>query len=243
MTNLEEVVWCQEEPKNNGAWFFVERQIEEALTRPGKPGMRPAMPGAKPPPRPPPASPSATRRSRKRWSPTRWACDNGKAASRSDLQASDSCKETGTHGHRSQSPHARRIGHRGDHRRMAEAARRRRSKRDEPIASLETDKVAVEVPSPVAGVMGEHKVAVGDTVEVGAVIATVEEGARRRACRSRGTRPSARSRAPSRRCARLQPPRQLRDAAQHAVARRAPRGAGTRCRPLDRSRAPARMAA
>src|SRR5690606_15197147 len=44
---------------------------------------------------------------------------------------------------------------------------------DEPIASLETDKVAVEVPSPVAGVMGEHKVQVGDTVEVGTVIATV----------------------------------------------------------------------
>jgi 2-oxoglutarate dehydrogenase E2 component (dihydrolipoamide succinyltransferase) len=46
---------------------------------------------------------------------------------------------------------------------------------DEPIASLETDKVAVEVPSPVAGVMGEHKVKVGDTVEVGAVIAIVED--------------------------------------------------------------------
>lgn len=47
---------------------------------------------------------------------------------------------------------------------------------DEPIVSLETDKVAVDVPSPVAGVIGEHKVAVGDTVEVGAVIAIVEEG-------------------------------------------------------------------
>ena len=47
---------------------------------------------------------------------------------------------------------------------------------DEPIASLETDKVAVEVPSPVAGILSEHKVAVGDTVEVGALIATVEEG-------------------------------------------------------------------
>jgi len=31
MTALEEVVWCQEEPKNNGAWFFVEPLIEEAL--------------------------------------------------------------------------------------------------------------------------------------------------------------------------------------------------------------------
>jgi len=48
---------------------------------------------------------------------------------------------------------------------------------DEPIVSLETDKVAVEVPSPVAGVISELKAEVGDTVEVGAVIATVEEGA------------------------------------------------------------------
>jgi len=48
---------------------------------------------------------------------------------------------------------------------------------DEPIASLETDKVAVDVPSPVAGVMSQHVVAVGDTVEVGAVIAVIEDGA------------------------------------------------------------------
>jgi 2-oxoglutarate dehydrogenase E2 component (dihydrolipoamide succinyltransferase) len=48
---------------------------------------------------------------------------------------------------------------------------------DEPIASLETDKVAIEVPSPVAGKMGEQRFKVGDTVAVGAVIATVEGGA------------------------------------------------------------------
>ena len=47
---------------------------------------------------------------------------------------------------------------------------------DEPIASLETDKVAVEVPSPVAGVMGQQLAAVGDTVNVGAAIATIEVG-------------------------------------------------------------------
>jgi len=47
---------------------------------------------------------------------------------------------------------------------------------DEPVASLETDKVAVEVPAPIAGVMGEHKFAVGDTVEVGTVITAIEEG-------------------------------------------------------------------
>ncbi len=47
---------------------------------------------------------------------------------------------------------------------------------DEPIASLETDKVSVEVPSPVAGVMGDQLVKVGDTVQVGGVIAVVSEG-------------------------------------------------------------------
>ncbi|OZA94228.1 MAG: dihydrolipoamide succinyltransferase [Erythrobacter sp. 34-65-8] len=46
---------------------------------------------------------------------------------------------------------------------------------DEPIASLETDKVAIEVPSPVAGILSEHRAAVGDTVEVGAVIAIIED--------------------------------------------------------------------
>ncbi len=48
---------------------------------------------------------------------------------------------------------------------------------DEPIASLETDKVAVEVNAPVAGVLSEQVVGEGDTVNVGAVIARIEAGA------------------------------------------------------------------
>jgi 2-oxoglutarate dehydrogenase E2 component (dihydrolipoamide succinyltransferase) len=46
---------------------------------------------------------------------------------------------------------------------------------DEPVASLETDKVAIEVNSPVAGVMGEQLVGEGDNVAVGALIARIEE--------------------------------------------------------------------
>src|SRR5881392_500335 len=48
---------------------------------------------------------------------------------------------------------------------------------DEPIASLETDKVSVEVPSPVAGVLTEQLVQEGDNVAVGAVIARIDQGA------------------------------------------------------------------
>ncbi|MEA3058865.1 MAG: hypothetical protein QOE50_277 [Sphingomonadales bacterium] len=48
---------------------------------------------------------------------------------------------------------------------------------DEPIASLETDKVSVEVPSPVAGVLTEQLVQEGDEVAVGAVIARIDETA------------------------------------------------------------------
>ncbi len=45
MTGLKEVVWCQEEPKNNGAWFFVDNQIEESLSAAGHDGMRPIYAG------------------------------------------------------------------------------------------------------------------------------------------------------------------------------------------------------
>ena len=47
---------------------------------------------------------------------------------------------------------------------------------DEPIASLETDKVAIEVPSPVAGLMGAYAVEEGATVNVGAVIGSIDAG-------------------------------------------------------------------
>jgi 2-oxoglutarate dehydrogenase E2 component (dihydrolipoamide succinyltransferase) len=47
---------------------------------------------------------------------------------------------------------------------------------DEPLVELETDKVAVEVPSPVSGVLEEISASEGDTVTVGAILGTVSEG-------------------------------------------------------------------
>src|SRR5215208_6068542 len=48
---------------------------------------------------------------------------------------------------------------------------------DEPIAELETDKVSVEVPAPIAGVLTEQLVQAGENVAVGAVIARIDEKA------------------------------------------------------------------
>lgn len=45
---------------------------------------------------------------------------------------------------------------------------------DEPLFEISTDKVDTEVPSPVSGIVTELRVAEGDTVPVGAVIAVVE---------------------------------------------------------------------
>ena len=50
-------------------------------------------------------------------------------------------------------------------------------KADEPIVSLETDKVAVDVPAPAAGTMGDIVANEGDTVQVGALLGYVNEGA------------------------------------------------------------------
>lgn len=47
---------------------------------------------------------------------------------------------------------------------------------DEPVADLETDKVTVSLPSPVAGVLTEQKAALGATVKVGEVIGTMTPG-------------------------------------------------------------------
>ncbi|UNE54220.1 2-oxoglutarate dehydrogenase complex dihydrolipoyllysine-residue succinyltransferase [Bartonella machadoae] len=48
---------------------------------------------------------------------------------------------------------------------------------DEPLVELETDKVTVEVPSPVAGKLSEIIAKEGDTVEVNALLGAVEAGA------------------------------------------------------------------
>ncbi|HWK40030.1 MAG TPA: biotin/lipoyl-containing protein, partial [Hyphomicrobium sp.] len=62
---------------------------------------------------------------------------------------------------------------------------------DEPLVELETDKVTVEVPAPVAGVLGEIKVAEGETVAVGALLGKIGDGAAAPVKADAGAKPAA----------------------------------------------------
>ena len=64
---------------------------------------------------------------------------------------------------------------------------------DEPLCELETDKVTVEVPSPVSGVLSDIKVPEGTTVAVGAVLGSINEGA----AATTPTKPAVKSEVPA----------------------------------------------
>lgn len=68
---------------------------------------------------------------------------------------------------------------------------------DEPIVEVETDKVAMEVPSPVAGVLVEQLVAEGDTVEIGALIARVDTEGKAEAAPVAASAPAPAAEAPA----------------------------------------------
>ncbi|HZS40585.1 MAG TPA: 2-oxoglutarate dehydrogenase complex dihydrolipoyllysine-residue succinyltransferase [Polyangia bacterium] len=60
---------------------------------------------------------------------------------------------------------------------------------DEPVADLETDKVSVALPAPVAGVLAEQRVPAGATVKVGEVIGVVAPGAKAEAAKPEAAKP------------------------------------------------------
>jgi len=64
-------------------------------------------------------------------------------------------------------------------------------KRDENLVDLETDKVVLEVPSPVDGVLKEIKFKEGDTVTSQQLLAIIEEGAAAEAAPAKDDKPAA----------------------------------------------------
>ena len=194
MTNLESDRLVPGRAGNNGAWFFVDALIEDALAEAsaGSPDAARAMPDASS------ASP-ATGLAKRHKAQQEALVEHGAGACRwrSSRKRRISRKFKSPEKQRDMMVQEIKVPTLGES--VTEATIGEWLKQpgepvdgDEPIASLETDKVAVEVPSPVAGVIGEPREGVGDTVEVGAVIATVEEGAGRG--RGESSRPSPKPR-------------------------------------------------
>ena len=59
-----DVVWCQEEPENMGAWSFVDRRLEKVLAGLDIAGKRPVYVGRDAAASPPPASPAHCQQAR-----------------------------------------------------------------------------------------------------------------------------------------------------------------------------------
>lgn len=70
-------------------------------------------------------------------------------------------------------------------------------KQDDPVAEIETDKVAIEVPAPAAGVITEQLVQAGETVQIGKIIAKMTEGGSASAAPAAATKPAAAPAKPS----------------------------------------------
>ena len=81
-------------------------------------------------------------------------------------------------------------------------------KRDEPLLELETDKVTVEVPAPADGSIESISVEEGATVQVGAVLGAIAEGAKGAASAAPSpAKPAAAKPAAPRPAARAEPPK------------------------------------
>ena len=129
MTNLEEVVWAQEEPKNQGYWAHVEPRLERCLVEAGVKPKRPVYAG-----RAAAASPATGLAKRHAAEQAALIADAlGHASGRRRRGRPDDkarwtqgIRNGDKDGHRSQSPDAGRIDHRGDPRPVARSSPARR---------------------------------------------------------------------------------------------------------------------
>ncbi len=159
-----EMVWCQEEPKNMGAWSFIDPYLEWVLAHIDAKHQRVAL-----------YRPSGRRlagdrpdvasiwRSSQPSSKTRWAADRLRPHLETTEQRHDQWQPKSAFPHWA-NPSPKRPSATGS-RRPGDAV-----KADEPLVELETDKVTVEVPAPAAGVLSEIIAKEGDTVAVGALL-------------------------------------------------------------------------
>ena len=152
-----EIVWCQEEPQNMGAWNFVDRRIEQVLGRTRHRGKAAALR------RPRRGRFARHRPLQARTSTSRPSSSRALALARA-LMATEikvpSLGESVT-----EATVAKWLKQPGDVVAL-----------DDPLVELETDKATLEIPAPAAGILGAILAAEGADVPVGAVLGTIADG-------------------------------------------------------------------
>ncbi len=161
-----DMVWCQEEPKNQGAWTFIEPNIEWVLTRIGAKHKRPIYVG-----RAASASPATGLASQHKAQQAALVNDALTIEGLTDMSTEVRVPTLGESV--TEATVATWFKKPGD-----------RVAVDEMLCELETDKVTVEVPSPAAGTLGEIVADEGETVGVDALLATIAEEGQAGATRS-----------------------------------------------------------
>ena len=149
--NAREIVWCQEEPQNQGAWYQIRHRLQEPL------GEGAACCGTQ-------AVRAPRRRQRGSSRITSGAGRLGRGGARQEGRMTTEVRVP-------QLPEsvadATLVAW---HKKAGEAVAR-----DENLADLETDKVVLEVPAPAAGVLKSLDKKAGVTVTSGELLAVIEE--------------------------------------------------------------------
>ena len=179
--NAREIVWCQEEPQNQGAWYQIRHRLQELVS-----GRRDVLYAG----RAPAAAP---------------ATGIGKIHEIEQQALVAAALHATTH-RRFRTRHAAPEGYRRAPRDRPEKELMSTEirvpqlpesvadatlvawhkqpgdpiRRDENLADLETDKVVLEVPAPANGIVREIRVQSGTVVTSGQVLAVIEEGAAQR---------------------------------------------------------------
>ena len=189
--NAREIVWCQEEPQNQGAWYQIRHRLQEPL----RTNQELLYSGRAPAAAPAPGIFQLHRRSSTAWSMPRSRADPAirlrrrpEIASRPAAGRSHDAIEVRVPQLPESVADATLVAW---HKTPGDAV-----KRDENLVDLETDKVVLEVPAPVSGVIREIRVAERRDGHDRPVAGGAEEGAapRRRAAKALPRqRPAAKS--------------------------------------------------
>ena len=237
--NAREIVWCQEEPQNQGGWYQIRHRLQVAAWSEGRAACTRAAPA---PLRPPPASRRCTSNSRKIWSRPRCRASRRKRPHDRRCACRRRLKLGRVHDNRSARAAAAGVGG-GRHAWSRGTSSRAIASRATKIWSIWRPTRSCSRCRPRwPGVITEIKLKDGTTVTSGQLLALIEEaaavpGASAPAVMAAATAP--RRRRPGCGCARPHAGGR-RQAGRQAEPRRQARGGGEQARPQGAGRLRAR---